>query len=1817
MSLTFKDFLQKASHAGGLQTDDLLAAILPLLRNVADFHERDEVAARIHPDAIDVADSGALTLRAGAAAVRRNSSAVEALQRPVISGLQVVGHGRLISDEDGARFEDLSIGADERPPKQPIYVLNYGAWELLLGHHDALVDVMLLGQLLASMALDLDFSERSEVERFVAQRHNLFALNPRLHPVIAATILEMTELNRHRRAADLRSLIRRLETYRDQVVDAHVESLPEFANAAVSGRRKLVKTHLRDRLFEISRRNRLLYFRPTQASVNLTIASVPLVININSIRPESLFVWQGDLAAQLSAAAAISLGKWLRFEDQPYLPSALDRLIADARRDRAEYGFAQLRLVIAFLHWHNLKEAPQERIATPLLLLPVELTRKKGVRDQYVLEPTSSLAEVNPVLRHHLRQLYSLQLPDAIELSETTLSEFHAQLEAQIKASEPAVTLRLCEQPEIELIHERARQRLAQFNRRALRNAVARAKTPTDYSYDANNFKPLGLQLFREKVQVQALPQRVAAGGQLEARAPQMVATAEANPRNETSRQTFALRETRAGNPYLWDFDLCSMTLGNFNYRKMSLVRDYGALIESDIDNEAFDRVFSIDPRPLDTEPPPPVALTDEWPVVNGDATQRAAVALARTKRSYIVQGPPGTGKSQTITNLIADYVARGQRVLFVCEKRAAIDVVFHRLRQQGLDELCCLIHDSQTDKKAFVQNLKQTYENWLAQPDGADQAHQVRSSLVKRMQQDIDQLQRFDAAMTSAPEFVGASVRELLDELVACRSHDPNLSAADAESLPPYRMWREHGQLAERLSATLDELGSASPLAKHPFGKLSPSIIRAEHPLQALHDLTDRIEAQLDSIEQALGQSNLSAEHWDTVGELEQIIAFALRVAPLGTRRQLSLLDERSALHDELRKASERLAAADRDLKRAQDQTVAWREKFSPADTAAALAQAKNQERSLLRFLTPSWWRLKSAIEAQYSLAQHRVRPSLTQVLSNLQVEHDAVAKLQELREQSAATYQAPADSLQQTVQQLLNQVRASTVLSALHAALIDGVHGERLLGQLIQLAPQVQDVIALASALLLDFRDETLASLGELIRDLREEADALPDVLPLLNELLDAPGEFATALRRFALPPAALKAAVARHSLERLYRAERWLLRFDGRVFERCVSRIAATEREWLSSNAQTIRADVRRRFREHVQLSTTSVTQLGNDERDFKKRYSTGRRELEHEFGKSMRYKSIRDLAANDSGLVVRDLKPIWLMSPLSVSDTLPLDNGLFDVVIFDEASQIPVEEAVPALYRAPQVIVVGDEMQLPPTSFFAAARDDESAELEVEEEGERVAIALDADSLLTQSAKNLPATLLAWHYRSRSESLIGFSNAAFYAGNLYTIPDRDLPSSEQSELLVNAPNDAASHADALLTRPISYHFMTHSPYENRRNSGEAAYIAQLVRELLVRGTKLSIGVVAFSEAQQGEIETALTALSDEDPAFGALLEEAYLREEDDQFCGLFVKNLENVQGDERDIIILSICYGPDTQGRMLMNFGPINQRGGEKRLNVIFSRARHHMAVVSSIRHHAITNDYNDGAAALKNFLCYAERASVGDAKSARGVLDGLNPLTRKRSNASHRTDHAVAGLAAALAARGYRVDEDVGQSRFRCDLAIRSADQRSYAMGILIDTASRYVNRNVVERCVTQPSILQAFGWRVATVLARDWYHEPQSVLDRIERLLRDEPDTIEEADVQSEPAATPQHDDVPAIATAVQRAPSTASAAVRRCELVEGASAKYWEVSRQGSAITIRYGRIGTQGQTLTKTFDTEDRAQRELEKLLGEKIRKGYQEVT
>ena len=252
-------------------------------------------------------------------------------------------------------------------------------------------------------------------------------------------------------------------------------------------------------------------------------------------------------------------------------------------------------------------------------------------------------------------------------------------------------------------------------------------------------------------------------------------------------------------------------------------------------------------------------------------------------------------------------------------------------------------------------------------------------------------------------------------------------------------------------------------------------------------------------------------------------------------------------------------------------------------------------------------------------------------------------------------------------------------------------------------------------------------------------------------------------------------------------------------------------------------------------------------------------------------------------------------------------------------------------------------------------------------------------------------------------------------------------------------------------------------------------------------------MSVGIVAFSEAQQSEIERVCEGRCIEEPEFEKLYEAACEREEDDQFVGLFIKNLENVQGDERDVIIMSVCYGYDSKRKMRMNFGPINQSGGEKRLNVVFSRAKKHMVLVSSITHTAITNDYNDGANCLKRYLRYAQARSIGDSASAERVLEECCPDAADVLARQPSTDPVVRSLADWLQQQGYQVDEQIGSSRFRCDIAVRGT--RTYASAFCSIPMSIIRTPILWSSICSGPAVLQAFGWRLIRVLARDWLEE--------------------------------------------------------------------------------------------------------------------------
>ena len=379
---TFHELLLSRLEQGGFSTEEALASFLPLARQVVLEHAAGKVAPLDGVAALHVEGVRIWYHESAAREPARNKSKVVKVDRPV-AGVEILGeHRRTIDVEQGhEKLTNLLIASRDDEVDRPVYLPGYVCWEHQVGHHDPLSDGFCLGMILASLSLGLDFNQPEDLQTFVANRRNLFRLQPQLHPVVAKAVVRLTEVSRLQRPQDLATVIGNLENYRDQDVDFEFAmACAEAGGASGAGRsrRQVILGRLQERLFEISRRNPLLHFRPTLSAVNLTQASVPLAFDAHSIRPEQILTWKGDFARSICAGDPVSLSRHLNFAEQLYLPSVLDRLRASAARDAAEFGFEQLRLAICFLRWADVKQAPPEQYDSPLVLLPVRLVKKRG-----------------------------------------------------------------------------------------------------------------------------------------------------------------------------------------------------------------------------------------------------------------------------------------------------------------------------------------------------------------------------------------------------------------------------------------------------------------------------------------------------------------------------------------------------------------------------------------------------------------------------------------------------------------------------------------------------------------------------------------------------------------------------------------------------------------------------------------------------------------------------------------------------------------------------------------------------------------------------------------------------------------------------------------------------------------------------------------------------------------------------------------------------------------------------------------------------------------------------------------------------------------------------------------------------------------------------------------------------------------------------------------------------------------------------------------------------------------------------------------------
>lgn len=454
------------------------------------------------------------------------------------------------------------------------------------------------------------------------------------------------------------------------------------------------------------------------------------------------------------------------------------------------------------------------------------------------------------------------------------------------------------------------------------------------------------------------------------------------------------------------------------------------------------------------------------------------------------------------------------------------------------------------------------------------------------------------------------------------------------------------------------------------------------------------------------------------------------------------------------------------------------------------------------------------------------------------------------------------------------------------------------------------------------------------------------------------------------------------------------------------------------------------------------------------------NSGWGDLRHEMNKKKRHLPIRTLL-NKAHAAVTHLAPCLLMSPLSIAQYLAADTAPFDVVVFDEASQIPIWDALGAMARGRQVVMVGDPKQLPPTNFFNRA-DPDSDDEDVES---------DLESILDEClGANLPTLDLNWHYRSRHESLIAFSNHHYYGGGLVTFPS------------------PVTRDQALSFHPVAG---VYAKGGARVNVAEAkAVVADVIRHLKLRDGR-TVGIVTFNSEQQSLIENLLDEARRQhpwlDPHFG-----------DSELEPVFVKNLESVQGDERDIIYFSITYGPDQAGAVSMNFGPMNRAGGERRLNVAITRARWELRVFSSLRSEQINLARTQaiGVRDLRHFLDFAERGqrALTEAAHVHGGYD--SPFEE--------------GVAEALRAKGWQVLTQVGVSHFRIDLGVVHPDTPgTFLAGIECDGATYHRSATARDRDKLRESVLRGLGWEILRVWSTDWWVDPRTTLETLHCRLED------------------------------------------------------------------------------------------------------------
>lgn len=1118
------------------------------------------------------------------------------------------------------------------------------------------------------------------------------------------------------------------------------------------------------------------------------------------------------------------------------------------------------------------------------------------------------------------------------------------------------------------------------------------------------------------------------------------------------------------------------LVVGTFSFAKYLMWKDLSDRTEQLKANAVVSHLIerAAQSFPCGAEFPKPNRLDDEVDPANlfvplpADSSQLAAIVASARGCDFVLDGPPGTGKSQTIANMIAHNLALGRRVLFVAEKMTALDVVYRRLAEKGLGEFCLELHSSKTSKAEVLKRLERAWDvrDALSAEEWAHEAEQVK--YLRNRLNDVVRLlhKRYPNGLT-LHQAIGRVVRDWTSDMPGLGW--PSNLAHDARALDDMREIAKRLDLNRKSVLELPDVFSVVTQREWSNGWQERIIGAAREVRPALAALIAARDAVLSAT-----RFSLLAEDGEAIAQLHRLSVALLRVSGLDLRfafapnalEQIALartaLDNIEAFRKEevgLSTTFSREAASKLDLEKFDADWAAANKSFWFFASIARRAVAKRLKDEggtvthpnpgidlpILRRLGVHRGALAAAAAGLTGYSQH------IGLDSDIDVMRNAIDMAQEIRAAVSAAAVDPETlvDLKRSVATLV--VDANELLSPDGRIALSVAELDRRMKEWIDLTMRLDSMLAVEVNGVQTFAQ--VAALADAVVSSASRLKAWCDWQRARRDAVDA--GLASIVR--ALETGSVREGGSPNLFETAY--AKW---FATHAID------AEPRLRDLVTAEHTDEIEAYRRLDEKlsalsVRYIRAKVCGLIPDKAEVGRKDGYG--VLKHELRKQRAHKPIRQLAT-EMGEAFTHLAPCMLMSPLSIAQYLPPDQALFDLVIFDEASQIAPWDAIGSIARGRQVVVAGDPRQMPPTNFFN--RGASVVDEDVEE---------DMESILDEClGAGVPSHGLSWHYRSRHESLITFSNHRFYDGNLITFPA------------------AVTRASAVEWRRVNGSYAKGKAQTNQIEA--EAVVMEVVRRLtdpafLESGHTL--GVVTLNARQQTLVENLLDIERKKLPEIEPFFSENAIEP-------VVVKNLETVQGDERDVILIGIGFGPTESGAptMSMNFGPLNRDGGWRRLNVAITRARHEMVIFTSFDPSMIDLTRTNARAVkdLKHFLEFADRGPRAITEAVHGSIG------------EHESPFEEA-VASALLAKNWIVVPQIGVSRFRIDLGVVHPDRSGdYLAGIECDGATYHSAATARDRDKVRAAILTGLGWNLVRIWSTDWWVDKQGSLDRLDRELR-------------------------------------------------------------------------------------------------------------